>query len=288
VIETASACLNCGERLSGPFCARCGQRAIPAYPTMRELIGDAWHELSGYDGKVVRTFRDLLAAPGAMTVEVLEGHRARYVSPVRVYLVASLVYFLIAAASPNLGAPKSGSAAASSDNVTIDLTSPEKALAQLTPEKRAELNATIERTVWWMRPVMRAAVTDPAGFERRLMLDLPRMFFVLVPVFALIVSTFYRRRPFSQHLIFGLHLHAVVFLVAALPEAADYTYSLAVSGVAGVAALLFAIGYAVLAFKRVYRERWLATVSKTMGIGLLYGIAALVALLVTLTVVSVT
>ena len=55
----------------------CGQRAIPAYPTLRELAGDAWQELSGYDGRVVRTFRSLTRRPGALTLEVLEGHRAR-------------------------------------------------------------------------------------------------------------------------------------------------------------------------------------------------------------------
>ena len=80
---TGGACLNCGEPLSGPFCSKCGQRAIPAYPTLRELAGDAWQELSGYDGRVVRTFRSLMRRPGALTLEVLEGHRARYVSPVR-------------------------------------------------------------------------------------------------------------------------------------------------------------------------------------------------------------
>jgi hypothetical protein len=135
---------------------------------------------------------------------------------------------------------------------------------------------------------MRAAVVDPAGFERRLMADLPRMFFVLVPIFAIIVSLFYRRRPFSQHLIFALHLHAVLFLVAALREAADYTYSANVSSFAGLAALVFAIGYAVLAFRRVYRERWAAVVAKSAGVGLVYGAAALGALLITLTVVSLT
>lgn len=44
------ACLNCGAELSGPFCATCGQRAIPAYPTVKEMAGDAWHEMSGVDG----------------------------------------------------------------------------------------------------------------------------------------------------------------------------------------------------------------------------------------------
>ena len=38
VEETATArCLNCGELLSGPFCSSCGQRAIPANPTVAEL-----------------------------------------------------------------------------------------------------------------------------------------------------------------------------------------------------------------------------------------------------------
>jgi len=45
-----STCLNCGAQLSGRFCASCGQRAIPPRPTVRELAGDAWNELVGWDG----------------------------------------------------------------------------------------------------------------------------------------------------------------------------------------------------------------------------------------------
>jgi hypothetical protein len=156
----AARCLNCGEPLSGRFCSSCGQRAVPAYPTLRELVGDAWQELSGYDGRVARTFRHLLWRPGALTLEVLEGHRARYVSPVRVYLVASVLYFLIAAVSPNvIDAPRPK--AASSGDFNIDLRDPEKAVAQLTPEERAEILARIERAPWWMRPVLRSTVLDP-------------------------------------------------------------------------------------------------------------------------------
>ena len=48
------ACLNCGSALVGPFCAECGQRAVPPYPTLRELVGDAFAELSGWDGTLRR------------------------------------------------------------------------------------------------------------------------------------------------------------------------------------------------------------------------------------------
>ena len=92
-------CLNCEAELSGAFCAACGQRAVPPDPTVKELAGDAWQELTGYDGRIAATLRGLWH-PGRLTIEYLRGHRAAYLPPVRVYLIASLVYFVIAAAAP--------------------------------------------------------------------------------------------------------------------------------------------------------------------------------------------
>jgi Protein of unknown function (DUF3667) len=280
----AARCLNCGEPLNGPFCSKCGQRAIPAYPTLRELVGDAWQELSGYDGRVVRTFRHLMLRPGALTLEVLEGHRARYVSPVRLYLVASVLYFLISAASPNVIQPPPRPPARGDFN--IDLRNPETAVAQLSPEKRAEILGSIERAPWWMRPVLRSAVLDPIAFKQRVVQTLPRVLFALVPVCAAILALFYRRRPFSQHLIFALHVHAVIFLAAAVREAADFTYSPAVVGILGLAALIFTLRYVLLALRTVSRERWRVIVLKSLGVTVVYGVACLAGIVVTLGLAS--
>ena len=76
-----------------------------AYPTLRELLGDAWLELSGWDGRFARTLRTLLRDPGALTVETLIGRRVRYITPVPLYLITSVVYFLIAALAPNVRPP---------------------------------------------------------------------------------------------------------------------------------------------------------------------------------------
>lgn len=282
---TAARCLNCSEPLRGPFCSGCGQRAIPAYPTLRELVGDAWQELSGYDGRVLRTFRYLMRRPGALTLEVLEGHRARYVSPVRVYLVASLIYFLVSAASPSLIKPSA--AQRSSPNVNIDLADPEAALGKVTPEQRAELLKNVERAPWWVQPVLRSALLDPAAFQRRLLQNLPRALFVLVPIFAAILAVFYRRRPFSQHLIFALHLHAVIFLAQTVGEAADFTRSVSVDDVVSLVVLVYLTVYILRAFKTVYRERWRSIVLKSVGVGIVYGIACLVGLVVTIGVATV-
>jgi hypothetical protein len=281
---TAARCLNCGEPLRGPFCSGCGQRAIPAYPTLRELVGDAWQELSGYDGRVLRTFRYLMRRPGALTLEVLQGHRARYVSPVRVYLVASLIYFLVSAASPSLIKPSARQRPSS--NVNIDLADPEAALGKLTPEQRAELLKNVESAPWWVQPVLRSALLDPAAFQRRLLQNLPRALFVLVPIFAAILAVFYRRRPFSQHLIFALHLHAVIFLAQTVGEAADFTRSVSVDDVVSLVVLVYLTVYILRAFKAVYRERWRSIVLKSAGVAVVYGIACLVALVITIGVAS--
>ena len=87
-----TSCLNCGAELDGAFCSACGQRSVPADPTVAELAGDAWQELSGYDGRIAATFRSLLQ-PGRLTLDYLSGKRARYLSPLKLYFTLSLIYF---------------------------------------------------------------------------------------------------------------------------------------------------------------------------------------------------
>src|SRR3954471_8943573 len=95
-------CLNCGAPLAGPFCSECGQRDIPPYPSTRELAVDAISEFSGWDGRLASTIRALVTKPGMLTLEFLEGRRVRYISPLRLYLTASVIYFLLAAGAPSV------------------------------------------------------------------------------------------------------------------------------------------------------------------------------------------
>lgn len=263
-------CLNCGSALHGSFCSGCGQRDVPAYPTLREMIGDAWHEFSGWDGRFVRTFRMLLH-PGALTIEALDGRRARYVSPLRLYLTASVLFFLIAAAAPELRKPQG--VALPGANRTIDLTQP------LSPEDREMAQASINRAPWWARAVMQPMLDDREGLIRSFRATLPRALFVLLPVFAAIVALFYRRRPFSQHLVFALHLHAAAFVVFALVQPLNLTKSRTVASAAGILSLTVIGAYALAAFRRVYRERWGWILLKSAAIAPLYAVALVVTML---------
>ena len=89
-------CANCGAPLTGAYCAQCGQKVKPLDPTLRELAGDVAGELTDVDGRLFRTVRYLFTRPGFLSREHAEGRRARYVSPLRLYLVFSVLFFAAA------------------------------------------------------------------------------------------------------------------------------------------------------------------------------------------------
>ena len=268
--ETRSAaCLNCGTPLTGPFCAECGQRDIPPYPTLSELVVDAFWELSGWDGRFARTVRTLVRRPGTLTREYLEGRRARYVSPLRLYLLASLAYFLLAAAAPS--AERSEEDAVSvGPGVTV-----RGAAAGGTDAERAEALEAVARAPAVIQPFARRAVEDPDGLRRRILETLPRVFFALLPVFAGIVALFYRGRRYPEHLYFAIHLHAFVFVALAVPELLRVARLPAVADVASVLASIAILVYATLAFRQVYRGSLAGTLVRGVGIAVIYGIASL-------------
>jgi hypothetical protein len=59
------------------------------------LVGDVFDGLFSLDGRVARTLPALIARPGRVSRLYLEGARARFVPPFRLYIIASLVFFLL-------------------------------------------------------------------------------------------------------------------------------------------------------------------------------------------------
>ena len=98
--EPASRCLNCGAALRGQYCGNCGQRARGRLISLWELIRDAFGDLFELDSRLWQTLTPLLIRPGRLTHDYLAGRRARYMPPFRMYLVLSLVFFLVAFFNP--------------------------------------------------------------------------------------------------------------------------------------------------------------------------------------------
>jgi hypothetical protein len=89
-------CENCGAQLEGHWCAKCGQPAIDYRRSFRHVIADLLNEFLNWDSKVFATIGLLIARPWKLTNEFLAGHRVRYVHPLRLYLLASILFFFAA------------------------------------------------------------------------------------------------------------------------------------------------------------------------------------------------
>jgi hypothetical protein len=92
-------CDNCGASVPGRFCGTCGQRLEPPIHSLWHFIGVAAEDVTHADSRLWRTLAALLFMPGLLTREFLAGRRARYLPPVRLYLVLSVVFFLWVAAT---------------------------------------------------------------------------------------------------------------------------------------------------------------------------------------------
>ncbi|HEX4910701.1 MAG TPA: DUF3667 domain-containing protein [Permianibacter sp.] len=104
VIEPAARlCQNCQTPMQGPFCYQCGQHEKTSLRHAGLLLRDILHDVFNLDSRAVRTLKPLLFKPGFLTLEYFAGRRQRYVPPLRLYVIASLVFFLIAGLMFSLG-----------------------------------------------------------------------------------------------------------------------------------------------------------------------------------------
>jgi hypothetical protein len=95
-------CLNCGTPLAGPFCSTCGQKAH-VHRSVRAFFRDFVQGLFNFEGKIWRTLPMLAWCPGDMTRRYIAGERARFISPVALYLFTVFAMFAVLNLTGTLG-----------------------------------------------------------------------------------------------------------------------------------------------------------------------------------------
>jgi len=95
------ACANCGVERVGAYCHACGQPGH-LHKNLMGLVHDIAHGVFHFDGKVWRTLPMLVWRPGALTRRYVDGERAKFVSPMALFLFS---VFLMFAVVSNLARP---------------------------------------------------------------------------------------------------------------------------------------------------------------------------------------
>jgi hypothetical protein len=90
-------CKNCEGLLTAQagFCPSCGQSVKEITRPWLEFAREMLAELLDFDGRMLRSMRLLLTRPGFLSYEYINGRRVAYTSPIRIYVVISLVFFLV-------------------------------------------------------------------------------------------------------------------------------------------------------------------------------------------------
>ena len=287
-------CANCHAPLTGRFCSACGQAGDThrraRYRRIRGFIAD----LLSLESRTARTTLALLFRPGELSLAFHQGRIQRYVPPVRLYLFVSVLFFValsftqLALVQFNLsfhayepispgGPPRVGV----SPGLVFFQPVGSVPTTQTAP---AEIETIRGQTDASSRdsPFMRGVFTtlhrlqaDPAALNDPLTEWLPRILFLLLPLFALVLALFYwgrREFLFVDHLVFSLNLHSLGFAVFLLAG----VLAQLVSGEA-VAWLFIAVvcTYLLLAMKRFYAQNWLRTGLKFAGVAFIYTVFVL-------------
>lgn len=251
-VAASNPCLNCATNVQLEFCPECGQRAIDPDPTLREFLHELAEGLLHWDGKLFTTFRLLVTRPGELTREYLAGRRVRYISPLRVYLTCSLLFFFLAAVVPTgeIEARRYG-ASVTTRVGPVNIASSDSAAALVELDRMARDGGWLARR--WGRHYG-AALRNHRELAADISASLPKTMFVLVPVFALLVMLAFRqaRRRFPQHLAFALHTHAFLFLALTVMLLREFTSIVAVYATIRLACVGAVAAYFVLAMRRVY------------------------------------
>ena len=93
-VKSGEPCANCGTVVEDRFCTTCGQLASDFHRPIWDLVMSSLADVFALDGRLWRSLPMLLFRPGRMTRNYLDGKRARYVPPFRMFLMASVIFFL--------------------------------------------------------------------------------------------------------------------------------------------------------------------------------------------------
>lgn len=225
-------CPSCAAPIGSAYCAACGQRAPRVSDfTLKSFANELWTEVSGSDSRLWQTVLGLFR-PGVLTNAYLQYRWRRYLPPLRLYLMMSALFFLLAWG------------------------------AYFEMQAQGMRSAPAE---------LKALFADPGTAERISQWTASFRFLGVLALGVLVALLHWRKRlPVGRHLVFATHYYCADYAIYLLgtpflylaPAEAYMTVAQAVT-LGGMAWLMW---WAVLADRRVYGGGWAGNVLRGLVI----------------------
>ncbi len=285
-------CLNCGHIVEDKFCSACGQENIVVKEKAMHMVIHAIADYFHFENKFFGTLKPLLFKPGILTKLYVDGKRASFLHPVKLYIFVSIVFF-ISVLKVNTDSEKSKSAEKQAkDSVTVEnvikalgvdkketsdsatvsniinaLEANEdsatatgskytsKYSSKIVSKSLGKINDSSINRDWvldtdttyeaYLNRVSKFPKADQPGMFKKYMAkngikfkakdsrkvflesfvkNIPKMMFVLLPLFAIMLHLFYWRKKkfYYEDLIYSFHLHSLIFLSLLIAKFANW------------------------------------------------------------------
>lgn len=319
-----SHCKNCGEKLLGMYCHKCGQYALNVDQTFFMYIKQFFENAYQFDGKAVQTIYNLFVRPGFLSKEFIAGKINSYVHPLKFYMCVSIIFFsfILVIYSTDRYADElvemvadKNTKDARADSIQGELFANSLLLTSNTPESpyfpdtvghRLDIlkytldslshspdtlksdtvtSKTIENVTSWKKKT-KGLYQDMFNRSSQ---NLPFLLLALLPIFAFLLRLLFRKthRAYMSNFVFSVHIHTmflIMFIIAILLNV--------LTGIVSIYAYMLALFgiYVLLAIRGFYQNNWVKTTLKA-GIVLfvytcIFIIATTILLIVTLVGVS--
>jgi hypothetical protein len=180
----------------GRYCNQCGEKRRDNRDfSIRHYLSEALETFTHFDSKILRTAWRLVAHPGALSADYLEGRRIRYINPLRLFLLFSILYYFSNSLFPY-------------NAFTTPL------VTQLHFNNYYPAFATTQ-----VADAMHGMGIDYPAFERayndKTTVLSKTLLFALIPVIALLLYAFLfrKKRYYSEHLVVATHFWSFALIV---------------------------------------------------------------------------
>lgn len=302
-------CKNCNTKFSGHFCPECGQAFREFDKPFSFIFYNFVGDFFSFDTRFFKTIAYLLFYPGKLTNEFFAGRRIRYAPPFRIYIFVSFVLFFLLQMLTNRGINSVLDTDLIDKNIiTMDSASVSVADSLLAEMNIIDDTISVGKTGRTglnvdenknnnLRGILNTLATqlesdletETSARKRARLQEFIRLcrsprevmakileytswaFFLLLPLFALLLKLFYIRRNqnYIRHLIYSVHIHSFIFIGFIFL----ILLKLLFGSVQEFIILLVLVSipiYFVVSLKNVYGQKWGKVIGKFLGISVLY------------------
>lgn len=230
-------CLNCGIEVAGRFCQQCGQENVEVKESFFQLLRHFVEDLTHFDGKLWKTVKLLLFKPGSLTKLYIEGKRASYIHPIRMYIFVSAVFFLFmftgeAPVKPEGAGPKANTskdfASGLQEGLELDLDNDTVNYKTIAAYNAAQQKLPSSKKDNWLDAELKKKgieLNEKYGGDNlkigKALIEkfenyFSRMLYISLPIFAFFIWVLYRRNKnhfFVDHIIFSIHIYCAFYII---------------------------------------------------------------------------